>query len=159
MLLDSPRANPLYIEAHPRVVDLRGLINVEELSWVISALDVVVSPDTGTTHLAEALKTKCVTYFTTVPPALRVGHYRWTRVLYPEGKLPCLGCIHSPRCRKPDPKPCAELSTPEMVWEQVEFVRANQPPWEVCSWRDLRRGEKPQPQIGASAPIEFVGVR
>lgn len=145
-LTDQRRKKDPFIIDHEQVLDLRGKLSAEELAWAVSAASVVVSPDTGTTHLAEALKTRCVAYYTTVPPELRVGHYQYTRVLYPESELSCLGCIHSPRCTikdghgrrrpHPDPRPCANLTTPAMVWEQVLFTQNHQPPWQVYSWRD-----------------------
>lgn len=150
VLLHHRPVPPDFME-HPSIVDLTGTISVEDLMHVVAAVDVVVSPDTGTAHLAEALKTKCVAYFTTVPPDLRVSHYRYARVLYPEGKLGCLGCIHSPRCGQPDPKPCAQLSTPEMAWQQVRFVHDNEPPWPLLPQRDRVTGGEIRFQTGALA--------
>jgi ADP-heptose:LPS heptosyltransferase len=114
-------------------VDLCGNLSITDLRDVVAACDVCVSPDTGIVHLAEAVGTKCVTYFTTVPPELRVKHYRHVSVLYPRGKLPCLGCAHNPTCGQPDPKPCATLSTPEMVWQEVLSVHEEPQPWTQSS--------------------------
>lgn len=105
-------------------LDLTGRLSIADLRDVVAALDVVLSPDTGVAHLAEACGTPCVAYFTTVPPELRVGYYEKMRVLYPRGQLPCLGCMHSPTCKpknhpRPDPRDCAKLSTPEMAWEKT----------------------------------------
>ena len=144
VMLHPKPLHPGFFE-HPLYVDLSGRINVEELKWVTSAVDVVVSPDTGTAHLAEAVQTKCVAFYTTVPPERRVGHYHWMRVLYPEGKLPCLGCTHSPRCRPGDPRPCALMTTPEMVWQQVQWAHEHEPPWAVFPYRgELERDEPEQ---------------
>lgn len=146
----------------PDVIDLTGRVTVHDLKCVVAACRVVLSPDTGTTHLAEAVATRCVTYFTTVPPGLRVRHYRWTRVLYPEGRLPCLGCIHTPTCGQPDPKPCALLSTPDAAWREVEYVHRNEPPWELLACRDpapADRAVKPPGSNGRkplSTPLEVV---
>ena len=101
-------------------IDLCGKLSMTDLRDVVAACDCILSPDTGLVHLAEAVGTKCVAYFTTVPPELRVGHYRHVKVLYPRGQLPCLGCMHSPTCGQPDPKPCAVLSTPQMAWDAIE---------------------------------------
>lgn len=135
VMLDRRPLPPGFMD-DPRVVDLTGKIDVEELKWVVSAMDVVVSPDTGTLHLAEAVGTKSVAIMTTVPPHLRLSHYTRTRAVYPYGKLRCLGCIHRPTCGIPDSrmKPCAQLSTPEMVWEQVVYCHEHEPPWEIYSW-------------------------
>lgn len=128
------------------VRDLRGKMSVAELAKVVSACDVIVTPDTGTLHLAEALGVRWVGYFTTVSPRLRVGHYRWGRALYPEGQLSCLGCHYSPRCRERSPTACAALTTPEEVWDEVQLVHASEPPWNPFAWESEgapsgRRGE------------------
>ncbi len=120
----------------PQLIDLTGELTPWELACIVSAADVVVSPDTGTAHLAEALKTRCAAYFTTVPPNVRVGHYSWTRAVYPHGRLSCLGCTHSPTCGQPDPKPCGLLCTPEEIWRQVEILHDGEPPWNPYSWED-----------------------
>ena len=132
------------------VVDLTGKISLLELKQVTAAVDVILSPDTGTAHLAEAVRTRCVSYFTTVPPALRVSHYRWMRVLYPEGELKCLGCIHQPRCGQPDPKPCATLSTPQMAWDEVQWIHEATPPWPLL----VKHGRPP----AARAEIRMEAV-
>lgn len=125
---------------HPFVVNLTTKLDVEELKWVVSAMDAVVSPDTGTLHLSEALRRPTVAIMTTVPPELRLSHYTHTRAVYPAGKLKCLGCIHTPRCGVADNqmKPCARASTPELVWDQVEFMHENDPPYQVYSWLGTR---------------------
>lgn len=134
VLLDGkPIRRDIWPALPDSLVDLTGRIDIAGLADVVASLDVVVSPDTGTLHLAEALDTRCVAYMTTVPPGLRIGHYRWTRCVYPEGKLQCLGCIHSPTCGLPDPKPCAQLSTPEAVWTEVEYMMGREPPWPVMA--------------------------
>lgn len=116
-----------------RLIDLTGRLDMRELMNVTAALDVMVTPDTGTLHLAEALDTRCVVYMTTVPPALRISHYHWTRCVYAEGKLSCLGCTHSPTCGGGDPRACAVLCTPEAVWSEVEYVMEREPPWPVMA--------------------------
>jgi ADP-heptose:LPS heptosyltransferase len=131
---------------HPQLIDLSAQLTIEDLLHVTSAVDVMVAPDTGTAHLAEAVKTKSVLYYTTVPPDLRVGHYHYARVLYPEGQLACLGCIHTPTCHQPDPKPCALLTTPEMAWNHVVFVHENDPPWSLMphreAWQQIQTGKQ-----------------
>ena len=128
-----------------RVRDLRGRISILDLAKVVKACDVVVTPDTGTLHLAEALGTRWVGYFTSVSPRLRVGYYRWGRALYPEGRLACLGCHYSPSCKERNPTPCAALTTPEQAWREVELVYSSDPPWNPFAWEtagepDGRRG-------------------
>jgi ADP-heptose:LPS heptosyltransferase len=129
--------------------NLCGQTPVPDLMCLVAAADVVVAPDTGVTHLAEAMKTKCVTYFTTVPPIQRLKHYRYTRALWAR-ELDCLGCIHTPTCGMPDPKPCARALTPEDVWAEVMYVHRNSPPWPLEADRNFAR---PGPNRSRWLPI------
>lgn len=110
------------------VIDLCCRLSMEDLIAVTAAVNVVVAPDTGIAHLAEACKTKSVVYYTTVPPEARSPHYRYARTLFmpPE----CGPCYHSPTCGRPHGTKCAMNITPQMVWNEVEFVHQNNPPWE-----------------------------
>lgn len=121
------------------VTNLCGATRVEDLMCLVAAADVVVSPDTGVAHLGEAMKTKTVAYFTTVPPVQRLKHYRWTRALWPR-ELDCVGCIHTPTCGQPDPKPCARAITAADVWDEVMFVHRHTPPWPLEAARNWTRG-------------------
>jgi hypothetical protein len=69
-----------------------------------------------------------VGYFTTVPPEARAAKYSHTRCLY--AGVPCAPCYHAPTCGLPSGKTlCALAVTPERVWEEVEWVMANDPPY------------------------------
>jgi ADP-heptose:LPS heptosyltransferase len=57
------------------VLNLTGTLGIRELAAVISQCDVLVAPDTGPMHLAEAVRTPCVAIFSTIDPAVRVTHY------------------------------------------------------------------------------------
>lgn len=140
------------------VTNLSGHTSVPDLMCLVSAADVVVSPDTGVTHLAEAMKTKCVTYFTTVPPIQRLKRYQYTRALWAR-ELDCLGCIHTPTCGMPDPKPCARAITAEDVWEEVEFVHRHTPPWPLEADRNWSRpGARPSKWLQMSGPTARVAA-
>lgn len=119
-------------------MNLTGRTQVPDLMALVAAATVVVAPDTGVTHLAEAMKKRCVTYFTTVPPSHRLKHYRWTRALWAR-ELDCLGCIHTPTCGLPDPKPCATLIAPEDVWSEIGWITTHEPPWPLESPRNWSR--------------------
>jgi ADP-heptose:LPS heptosyltransferase len=139
-------------------VNLTGRTNVTDLLCLAAASSVVVAPDTGVVHLANAINKRCVTYFTTVPPAQRLKHARWVRALWPR-ELDCLGCIHTPTCGLPDPKPCAMAVAPEDVLEEIRFVLANTPPWSLeapRNWaRPLRTGSR---WLGTTKPATMAAV-
>jgi ADP-heptose:LPS heptosyltransferase len=109
-------------------VNLTGRLTLPNLCAVLAALDVTVSPDTGTFHLAEALGRPTVGYFTTVPPEVRSARYEHVRTLY--AALPCSPCYHAPTCgAQPFETQCAQAISPERVMDEVEWVHANPPPY------------------------------
>ena len=111
-----------------RAVNLTGRLTISNLCAVLAALDVTVSPDTGTFHLAEALGRPTVGYFTTVPPEARSYGYAHVRTLY--ARLPCSPCYHAPTCgAMPFETACAQAVTPERVMYEVEWIRENPPPY------------------------------
>jgi ADP-heptose:LPS heptosyltransferase len=130
--------------ARAGVIDLCGRLNTNDLISVVSAVNVIVAPDTGIAHLAEATKTKSVIYYTTVPPEARSPHYRFARTLF----LPpsCGPCYHAPTCGKARDVECALNITPEMVWNEVEFVHSHHPPWDYRA--PIRRAKE--------APVQFA---
>jgi ADP-heptose:LPS heptosyltransferase len=107
-------------------VNLTGKLDMHALMALVQGCDVVVSPDTGVLHLAEALSTRTVAIMSTVDPDARLRHYRWTRSLW--ASLPCSPCYHS-ACNLPDPKPCTRAISVEAVWREVLFMAERNPPW------------------------------
>jgi len=45
------------------ILDIVGKTNIEELPYVVKKLDILITPDTGTLHLAIALKVKTISLF------------------------------------------------------------------------------------------------
>lgn len=123
------------------MVNLTGQLGMQGLIEVCASADMVVGPDTGPIHLAEACKTKCVAYFTTVPPAARLNGYRYTRAIVAD-ELPCHPCYHRPTCGKPDPKPCARAVTPIQIWEEVQKVLVKNPPVGYLADRQAMIGQE-----------------
>jgi hypothetical protein len=106
-----------------------GRLTAPDFLCAIQAVDVMVSPDTGTTHLCEALKIKCVSPFTTVEPAARLVGYKYVRALW--AALPCSPCYHDPCRFHTDadflPRPCAKAIGPHTVWREVQMVHSSKP--------------------------------
>jgi len=111
-----------------KAVNLTGRLTMANLCAVLAALDVTVSPDTGTFHLAEALGRPTVGYFTTVPPEVRSHGYAHARTLY--ARLPCSPCYHAPTCgAMAYETECAQAVTPERVMAEVDWMQENPPPY------------------------------
>jgi hypothetical protein len=128
VLLDGARsALPPGMEG-AGTLNLTGKLDIQTLMCVLQALDVLVSPDTGTTHLAEALNVRTVALFSSIEPDVRLRHYKWMRALW--AGLPCSPCYHQ-NCDWEDPKPCTLAISPAAVMREVEYVAEHNPPWEL----------------------------
>ncbi len=109
-------------------LNFTGRLSIPDLMALLSVAEVVVTPDTGLMHLAEALDRPTVAYFTTVPPEARAARYQWTRAIY--AGVPCAPCYHAPTCGLPPRETkCALAVTPERVWREVEWVLDHEPPY------------------------------
>lgn len=111
-----------------RVLNLTGRLSIPDLIAVLAVADVVVAPDTGLLHLSEALDRPTVGYFTTVPPEARAARYSHTRALY--AGVPCAPCYHAPTCGlSPGETKCALGVAPERVWQEIEWIATQDPPY------------------------------
>ena len=60
-------------------------------AWLISMMDAFISADSGMSHIAEAVGTKCITIYTTVPAWTREKYYKYS---YPiEATCECAPCF------------------------------------------------------------------
>jgi ADP-heptose:LPS heptosyltransferase len=101
-----------------RVLNLLDRINIPETVALCSLLDVLISPDTGTTHIAGALGIKCLALFGNIHPKTRISYYSSVKALFPEGELPCIPCWDKPDFCPREEKfggPCMRLLTPERI--------------------------------------------
>jgi ADP-heptose:LPS heptosyltransferase len=119
--------SPAMLEAG--TLNLAGRTTVADLMCVLQALDVLVTPDTGTLHLGEALGVKTLALMSTVDTDARLRHYRFTRSMW--AGLPCSPCYHQV-CELPWPKPCMSAISPATVWREVEWMDAHEPPWPLA---------------------------
>lgn len=115
-------------QAPSSCLNLTGRLSIPDLVALLAVAEVVVTPDTGLMHLAEALDRPTVAYFSTVPPEARAARYQFTRALY--AGVPCAPCYHAPTCGLPPRETkCALAVTPERVWREVEYVLDHDPPY------------------------------
>lgn len=103
----------------PGVLNLTQKLSIRELAAVLDACDLVIAPDTGTVHLAEAVGTPCLALYSTIDPMLRLSHYSHVRAIWkggPSGTVPCAPC-HDQGCSHLS---CLTQITPEEVMDASE---------------------------------------
>lgn len=89
--------------------NLVGKTNVEELRELFSRSAVVISPDSGSAHLAWASANPAVIAIFTCTPALRFGPYGNSKKYFSIGaKLPCQPCFKK-KCKLTDKNICQKL--------------------------------------------------
>lgn len=81
---------------------LCGTQGARELAGVVSALDCVVSTDTGLVHLAAAVGTPCVAVASSIPPEMRWSAYENMHVIDTAKRVNCDYCHDGPSCRPGD---------------------------------------------------------
>ena len=119
---DGPLAEAVGRNLRAKPVDLTGRLDVRETMAVIAALDLFLSPDTGTMHMACAVGTPSVTVFGPSDPA-RYFSGRGPRHVVVRADLWCAPCnlIRKPpaECAGPEPPECLRLVTVEEVHLQA----------------------------------------
>jgi len=73
------------------VLNLGGATNVRQLAAVLSHATIVISPDTGVYHLAQAVGRPTVVVFSTVDPDKRVRYYPNCETIW-HNEVPCAPC-------------------------------------------------------------------
>ena len=105
----------------PDVVNLIDHSTIKELIAIISLMDAIISPDTGTMHVAGALKVKCLAVMGNNNPKHFADFYSSVKVLQPsKEELPCVPCediSHSclPLSVGSFGAPCMRVMTPERI--------------------------------------------
>ena len=105
----------------PNVINLIDNSSIKELIAMISLMDVMISPDTGTMHVAGALKVKCLAVMGNNKPKHFSDFYSSVKVLQPsKQELPCVPCEdirHSclPLLAGKFGAPCMRFMTPERI--------------------------------------------
>ena len=122
---DRPLAQSIAGHLSGQSADLTGRLDVRETMAVIAALDLFLSPDTGTMHMACAVGTPSVTVFGPSDPA-RYFSGRGPRHAVVRADLWCAPCnlIRKPpaECDGPEPPECLRLVTVEQVYQVAARV-------------------------------------
>ncbi len=102
-------------------INLSGKTNLMELIEVFSRANVVVSPDSGSAHLAWALnKPAVITVFTCTPKDILAPYGDDRKYIALSGNLPCQPCFKK-KCKKKDNiNACQSLPTAEKVIEAIK---------------------------------------
>lgn len=98
-------------DCRERVNNLIGKTGLAELVGELQGLDLLISGDTGTLHLAAALGVSCLGVFFGPAQAWETGPYGAGHLVL-QAEPPCHPCREGEPC--PDPA-CARLLTPELV--------------------------------------------
>ena len=109
-------------------ISITGLINLidktdwKELLSLISMADTVVTPDTGSLHIAAAMNKKTLGLFGCINPRTRISYYPTVRALYPVGELPCIPCwdLHPCVTKPQDSVKCMMLLDPSRVVNAIK---------------------------------------
>jgi ADP-heptose:LPS heptosyltransferase len=115
---DRPLAEAVARPLRVRPIDLTGRLDARETMAVIAALDLFLSPDTGTMHMACAVGTPSVTVFGPSDP-VRYFSGQGPRHVVVRADLWCAPCnlIRKPpsECAGPEPPECLRLVSVDSV--------------------------------------------
>ena len=114
----------------PKVTNLIDQTTIWEMIALCSMAHLVITPDTGTLHVAGAMGKRTLGIFGNINPRTRISYYSNVKALYPHGELRCIPCwdIH-PCMKKPeDGAKCMRLITPQKILAAVEqeFIHERQ---------------------------------
>lgn len=99
-------------------LDLAGKTSLLQLGAVLKRCDLLVSGDTGTLHMATAVKTPVVALFGAIEP-LRTGPVGAGHVVVRHPEIPCVPC-NAKRCTNPEYLACMERISPDEVFRAVK---------------------------------------
>jgi ADP-heptose:LPS heptosyltransferase len=105
-------------------VDLSGKLSLNDLAYIISRLDLLVTNDSGPMHIGAATQTPLVALFGPEDPKLMGPYTRQDlyRILYKD--VTCRPCSQK-RCEH---FRCLDLITPqEVFWKCIEILEINRP--------------------------------
>jgi len=95
---------------HP-AMSLAGKLSLDELAYVLSRLDLLITNDSGPMHMAAAVKTPVVAIFGPEDPVYTRPYTSPDKYRIVQGRVPCRPCTRK-KCERPL---CMELVEPEEV--------------------------------------------
>ncbi len=109
-----------------RFLNLAGKTNLMELIELFSRADVVISPDSGSAHLAWALnKPAVITIFTCTPEKVLAPIGDEGKYIAVSGELSCRPCFKKKCKLRNDKNLCTKLPEPEEVVEVANKIFSN----------------------------------
>ena len=100
-----------------RPINLIGETNITELAGVLSRCSLLVTNDTGTMHLAEAVGTKCIALFFESANPYQTGPYGAGHIIC-SPDLDCFPCSTIEEC---EDKKCLDMIPSESVFNLVRY--------------------------------------
>lgn len=118
----QPWNEPLKEISGDGIVNLVDKTTLEELIALVSMANLVVTPDTGTLHIAGALGKWTLGLFGNINPRTRISYYPTVRPLYRHGELPCQPCWDLHKCMEQPEKgsKCMALLKPSAIFEAIK---------------------------------------
>jgi len=106
----------------PKVTNLIDCTTIQEMVSLCSLADLVITPDTGTLHVAGAMGKRTLGIFGNINPRTRISYYSNVKPLYPHGELRCIPCwdLHPCKYEPENGSKCMRLTTPRQIFEAVE---------------------------------------
>ncbi|MEJ5330589.1 MAG: glycosyltransferase family 9 protein [Desulfobaccales bacterium] len=129
-----------------RLQDLMGKTGLRELSGELTGLNLLISGDTGTLHLAAALGVPCLGLFFGPAQAWETGPYGAGHLVL-QAEPPCHPCREGEPCPAPE---CLRLLTPELVARVALSRLRGEPLGEVSMPPQVRLYETGRDGLGAS---------
>ena len=121
-------------------VNMEGVVNLidktttEEMIALCSLVGLLITPDTGTLHIAGALGKRTLALFGNINPRTRISYYPNVRPIYPHGALSCIPCwdVHSCINDPQEGSRCMRLLNPDVIFNAIreemsgnKLIRAN----------------------------------
>jgi len=111
------------------IINATGRLTIRQMCSLIERSSLVISGDTGVSHIAAAFDKPAITLYGAIPPEVRCGHYPLTIPIYKEGIVPCVPCWdwqfatdeHLRKCKNEGPD-CLLSISPEEVFEKLKEV-------------------------------------
>lgn len=103
------------------IINMIDKTNLQEMISLCQLSDLVVTPDTGTLHVAGALRKKTIGVFGNINPRTRISYYPTVKAIYPHGEKKCIPCWDLHPCNpKAECGPaCMRVSTPSRIMEVI----------------------------------------